>query len=216
MCSLNLNQNLHKLLDGVDDIVTQAKIYREVEKLIDEHNLEKLSTEDSALLKVLKDPEVTLKTYSNYLSSEGALKNTIKDYYREAQNFIRYIIRNDIGLISLTLVEVRGYLAAQRVKRKIRTNAYRRLIFSLKSYLKFLIKGNYIHLDLSDIKAPRKTDPVIEYLKDDDIEKLTKWLEIHGKPVHIVTVSLLLNCGLRRQELINLNWEHINYRDGEV
>ncbi len=119
MSNFSLQQNLHKLLDSVDDIVAQAKIYREVEKIIDEHNLEKLSAEDSALLKALKDPEVTLKAYNNYLSSEGASKNTIKDYYREAQNFVHYIVRNDIKLISLTLDEVRGYLAAQRTKRKI-------------------------------------------------------------------------------------------------
>ncbi len=216
MSSFSLQQNLHKLLDSVDDIVTQAKIYREVEKLIDEHNLEKLSAEDSALLKALKDPEVTLKAYDNYLSSEGASKNTIKDYYREAQNLVHYIVRNDIKLISLTLDEVRGYLAAQRAKRKICTNAYRRLIFSLKSYLKFLIKANYIYLDLSEIKAPTKTDPIVEYFRDDDIKKLTTWLEKFGKPVHIVTVSLLLNCGLRRQELINLNWEDTNFKDGEI
>jgi len=71
-------------------------------------------------------------------------------------------------------------------------------------------------LDLSEINAPTKTDPVVEYFRDDDIEKLTKWLEIHGKPVHFATVTLLLNCGLRRQEFINLNWEDINFKDLEI
>lgn len=217
MSGFSLIQDLHRLLDSVDNIVIQAKIYREIEKIINENNLEKLSNEDSNLLKTLKEPEITLKAFKNYLSSEGASKNTVKDYFREARKFIGYITRNDIKLINLSLEGVREYLATQREKRKIHTNSYRKLIFSLKKYLEFLMKNNYIHsLNLSEINTPTKTVAVVDYFKDDDIEKLTNWLKKSGKIVYILVVALLLNCGLRRQELISLNWEDINFKDMEI
>ncbi len=215
ICS-NLKGDLHKLLDSVEDIELQAKIFKAMDKTIKVFKLENPESQNSYVAKAAKDPEVTLELFKNHLSSEGAAKNTITDYGREADKFIKYLIVNKINLIGINITLIEGYLTLQRKKRNITTNGYRRLLFALKKYLKFLLDNDYIYLDLAKIDIPGKTDPVKDYLRDEDVERLIQYLNMSGTPLQLIVVALLLNCGLRRQELIDLEWENINFENGEI
>ena len=214
-CS-NLRGDLHKLLDSVEDIELQAKIFKAMDKTIKTFKLENPESQNSYVAKAAKDPEVTLELFKNHLSSEGAAKNTIADYMREADKFVKYLAANKINIIGINITSIEGYLTLQREKRNITTNGYRRLLFAVKKYLKFLLENDYIYLDLAKIVIPGKTDPVKDYLRDEDVEKLIQYLNESGTPLQMAVVALLLNCGLRRQELINLEWENVNFENGEI
>ena len=214
--NFNLISDLQKLLDSVEDIECMAKIYKVVDRTIRTFKLENPTAENSYVVKAIKDPEITLQAFRNHLLSKGAAKNTIDDYIREADKFVKYLVFNKIDIININITTVKEHLAHQREKRNLTTNGFRRLIFALKSYLKFLTESNYIYLDLAKIEIPDEIDPVKDYLRDKDVEKLIDWLKESGTITELVVVALLLNCGLRRQELIDLKWELINFENNEI
>ena len=214
--SSNLKGGLYELLDSVEDIELLARIYKEANKTIKTFKQQNPETQNSYVTKAINDPEITLKLFKNHLSSKGAAKNTIKDYEREADKFIKYLKAQKIEIVSINIMLVEEYIALQREKRNITTNGIRRLIFALKKYLKFLLENNYIYLDLEKIEIPGEVEPVKDYLRNEDVGKLIDYLISSGTPLQRAVIALFLNCGLRRQELIDLKWENVNFENCEI
>jgi site-specific recombinase XerD len=107
--------------------------------------------------------------------------------------------------------------------RNLSNNTYAKLVNCIKSFLKFLYGREYIGKDFSFlIKIPKKVASIKEYLSDMDIENIRNYLSRRKEKYRNenlrdkIIFYLGVECGLRRQEFINLNWEDINFDEGSI
>lgn len=214
-----LNSDLKKRIDGIDDPVISARIYKEIGKIIKEER-----ENDNGFLKpiieVLKDPYKLVERYLNYLRSDNKRESTIYDYCYEAKKFMGFLEKKGINYIDLDVV--REYLADRKRKGKLSSNGFRKLVFSLKSFLMYLKEIGLVIFDLEEIKSPKGIYNRQEIVTDTDFEKIVNYLargEEKYKNCNLrdtVIIYLLIDCGLRKQELIDLNWEDIDFGNGII
>jgi len=182
--------------------------------------------------KVISNPEVIVKNnidkkdiireYTTHLRSENKADLTIKDYLDTADKFISYLKQHGINIESLATGDIDNYLSLAR-SRNLSNNTYAKLINCVRSFLRFLYGRGYIGKDLASfIKVPSKVPPIKEYLSDLDIQKIKNYLSIRKEKYRnqnlrdLIIFNLGIDCGLRRQEFINLNWEDINFKENSI
>ena len=118
--------------------------------------------------------------------------------------------------------DVDGYLSLVR-SRNISNNTYAKLINCIRSFLRFLNQREYIKADFASlIKIPSKVESIKEELSDLDIKNIKNYLPARKEKYRnenlrdMIIFSLGIDCGLRRQEFINLNWEDINLKENSI
>jgi len=163
-----------------------------------------------------------IREYTNHLRSQNKADSTIKDYLNISVKFSSYLRKNRISLESLNMGDIDNYLSLVR-SRNISNNTYAKLINCIKSFLRFLYGREYIGKDFySLIKIPSKIAAIKEYLSDIDIENIKNYLSRRKEKYNnenlrdMIIFSLGIDCGLRRQEFINLNWEDINFDESSI
>jgi len=163
-----------------------------------------------------------IKEYTTHLRSQNKADSTIKDYLNISVKFTSYLIRNSISLESLTMSDIDKYLSLIRLK-NISSNTYVKLVNCIKSFLRFLYGREYTDKDFSSlINIPKKVASIKEYLSDMDIENIKNYLSVRKEKYKNenlrdkIIFSLGIDCGLRRQEFINLNWEDINFDENSI
>jgi len=197
------------------------------EKLLDLYkSLSGTKVEDKGNIEVLvgisKDIEDITKEYSTHLRSQNKADSTIIDYLGAAGKLILYMEKNKIELDSISMGDIDSYLSIVR-SRNISNNTYAKIVNCIRSFLHFLYGRNYIDKDLASfIKVPPKIKPIKEELSDLDIKKIRNYLSkrkerYRGENLRdTIIFSLGIDCGLRRQEFINLNWEDINFKENSI
>lgn len=197
------------------------------EKLLDLYkSLSGIKVEDKGNIEVplgiKKDIKEITKEYSTHLRSQNKADSTVKDYLGAAGKFILYMGKNKIEFESLTMSNIDNYLSFIG-SRNISNNTYVKILNCVRSFLKFLYGRNYIDKDLASfIKVPPKIKPIKEELSDFDIKKIRNYLEGRKENYKnenlrdLIIFSLGIDCGLRRQEFINLNWEDINFKEKSI
>jgi len=160
--------------------------------------------------------------YSTHLRSQNKADSTIKDYINISVKFTSYIKQNKINFESLTISNIDEYLSLVR-SRNLSNNTYAKLINCIRSFLKFLYGREYIKKDFSSlIKIPSKVQSIKEELSDIDIKNIKNYLSLRKEKYKNenlrdkIIFNLGIDCGLRRQEFINLNWEDINLKDNSI
>jgi len=163
-----------------------------------------------------------IKEYTTHLRSQNKADSTIKDYLNISVKFISYMRKNRTSLESLTMGDIDKYLSLVRSK-NISNNTYAKIVNCIRSFLRFLSSRDYIGKDFSSfINIPKKVASIKEYLSDIDIENIRKYLSRRKEKYNNenlrdrIIFSLGINCGLRRQEFINLNWEDINFKENSI
>jgi integrase/recombinase XerD len=163
-----------------------------------------------------------IKEYSTNLQSQNKADSTIIDYLGAAGKLILYMEKNKIEFESLTMSDIDSYLSLVR-SRNISNNTYVKILNCIRSFLKFLYGRQYIKRDLASfVKVPPKIKPIKEELSDLDIKKIKNYLLVRKEKYRNenlrdeIIFSLGIDCGLRRQEFINLNWEDINFKENSI
>ena len=162
------------------------------------------------------------REYAIHLRSQNKADSTIKDYLDISVKFSSYMRKNKISLGSLDMSDIDKYLSLVR-SRNLSNNTYAKLVNCIRSFLKFLYGREYIGKDFSSfIKIPEKVAAIKEYLSDMDIENIRNYLSRRKEKYKNenlrdrIIFSLGIDCGLRRQEFINLNWEDINLEENSI
>lgn len=108
-------------------------------------------------------------------------------------------------------------------ERNLSPNSYSKLVVVLRSFVSYLYKNKYIDSDIAqDLKVPRRVDKEREYLTISDINKITDYLDnrverYKGENLRDKLIILLgMNCGLRKAEMMKLNWEDINLEEQRI
>jgi len=163
-----------------------------------------------------------IREYTSHLRSQNKADSTIKDYVNIAVKFTSYIKQNNINFESLIMSDIDNYLSLIR-SRNLSNNTYAKLINCIRSFLKFLYQREYIKKDFSSlIKTPSKVESIKEELSDIDIKNIKNYLSLRKEKYRnenlrdMIIFSLGIDCGLRRQEFINLNWEDINFKESSI
>ena len=160
--------------------------------------------------------------YSTHLRSQNKADSTIKDYINISVKFTSYIKQNNINFESLIMSDIDNYLSLIR-SRNLSNNTYAKLINCIRSFLRFLNSRDYIGKDFSSlIKIPSKVESIKEELSALDIKNIKNYLPARKEKYRnenlrdMIIFNLGIDCGLRRQEFINLNWEDINFKESSI
>jgi site-specific recombinase XerD len=158
--------------------------------------------------------------YRDHLKIKNKADSTIADYSANALKLINYLIQNDINSNKLNIRDIEGYLAKNR-KKRISGNTYAKFVNCTRIFLSFLYDRGYIKDDIAKKIEPVKKVQVIEriILFDNEIKRIEDYLKNReSKEIYnlrdIILFYLGISCGLRRQEIINLNWNDIELDEG--
>jgi len=151
--------------------------------------------------------------YRNYLEIKNKADSTIADYCAKAIKLINYLIRNNID--TTTIKHIESYLAKNK-KKTISNNTYAKFVNCTRIFLKFLYDREYIETDISKkIEPVKKIQPIeIVVLFENEIGRIEDYIKSRNCKVvenlrDLIIFYFGISCGLRRQEIINLNWSDL-------
>ncbi|HZD60546.1 MAG TPA: site-specific tyrosine recombinase XerD [Anaerolineae bacterium] len=158
-----------------------------------------------------------LDSFINYISVEkGLAKNSIEAYKRDLSRYVAYLYESgvtsydDIAYDTILdyLKTLRNYYGDASVARKVA---------AIKSFHKFLVReGITDNFPTADIKAPKKAKKLPKALSVKQTEKLLN--QPMGPGISSIRdrsiIELLYSCGLRVTELVSLDIEDIDLKNG--
>jgi len=160
------------------------------------------------------------ESYKQFLVASNKASSTIKDYFNEVEKFLKYLKNKGLALTDLKQAIIIRYFSELRLKRNLTQNPYSKIIIIIKGFLKFLFSREYTDKDLASfLKIPPKVETIKELLSDIDIKRIENYLGIRKEKYKFenlrdsIIFYLGIDCGLRRQEFINLNWEEICFEE---
>ena len=172
---------------------------------------------------VFNDFENLLLQYINKLKAAGKAEITIKNYIVEVRRFLIFLKKGKYQLELLNTELLNSYLSKTRSDRRLARNAYSKLIVIVRGFLKFLYKNKIIAEDLSiDLTTPKKVRTEREYLSESDIEKVEEYMNnksenYRGENLRDKIIFYLgVRCGLRKSEIIHLDWKDINLEENKI
>lgn len=146
--------------------------------------------------------------------NKGLLPRSIQDYEAFIQMFVKYSGNIEISMLTSHLISdyIRGLYLKGLSKATIGT-----YLRNLKIFLKFCETNSYITTSLSTrVTIPKQPKKILTIYSDDEIKLIfskidikIEWLRYRNSAI----VALLLDCGLRLSEVVNLKRGDINYKD---
>lgn len=162
---------------------------------------------------------------------KGNSPNTIKNYSLNLKYFTDFIGDQKI-IEELTLQDLRNYLINLKTKPKaynhpfkpkeekpIKSISIQTYIRGLRVFIKWLHSEGYIAEDLhSQFKLPKATKKTIEILSDEEIERLLKTYRFNTEMGlrNACIIALMVDCGLRRNEVLTLDYDNIHIAQGII
>lgn len=154
-----------------------------------------------------------------HLKSLNRSHLTINDYISASKKFLSFLDSEKIKMESMNIMSVEKYISMKN-KKNIKNSSIIKIIHCIRSFLKFIHSRGYIDKDLASlVKTPRKEEIIKEFLSDIDIKKIENYLENREEKYRFENIRdkiifyLGINCGLRRNEFIKLNWENIDFNE---
>lgn len=158
--------------------------------------------------------------FLDYVSSYAAL-STVEYYKTNLDFFSKYILKVkntlDFNVQELTKSDYVGYISCQR-KKKIKNTSVRTYSRAVKVFLRYLYNENLIKDNITNnVKMPYPDNRIIVPLSSYDVVCIMRG--IANSPLryrNLLIFRLMLDCGLRKSEVINLNIGDINLKDNYI
>ena len=164
-----------------------------------------------------------IEYFISYITIEkAAAQSTVHKYRADLNRFQNFLKTNQItDFNNVKLSHVRSYLAYLASSFNYQSSSMANKIIIIKHFFSFLYKSGYTAKNPTEmIKTPPKTKKLPRALNEIELNKLLKAPEHIKNNRNIVRdrliLTLLAYTGIRRQELINLNWEDINLGENWV
>jgi site-specific recombinase XerD len=159
-----------------------------------------------------------IEYFISYITTEKvAALSTVHKYRADLHRFKNFILANHhiTDFNTVELKQVRSYLAYLASSYKYESSTMANKINILKHFFSFLTNAGYIDRNPTAlIKIPHKSKKLPRALNEIELAKLLKAPENmnnnRNKVRDKLILTLLAYTGIRRQELINLNWDDIN------
>ncbi|MEA1965639.1 MAG: tyrosine-type recombinase/integrase [Candidatus Aerophobetes bacterium] len=151
---------------------------------------------------------------------KGRSENTILAYKFELERFINYLKSQRIN--SLEKIEknhIRNFLIYLSKTNEKQGRA--RALSCIKSFLKYLVRENFLESNPSfGIDTPKINHKVPSYFTETEYLHLLNTIREYAPPKclkrDLAIVSLFLGTGIRRSELVNLDFNDVDLKEGKV
>ena len=162
--------------------------------------------------------EQFLQKYLTYLQIEkNCSPITLHCYRAELEKLLAYLDDKITHAGDIKIDLLRDYIYGSCQVRKLSPNSIYRLISIFKSFFNYLEENEIIYKNPTRVlKLPQKTKPVPLAVSDDDFKRLISCIKFSPARCrkNLVRDSLifymLYYCGLRKSELLNLNWDDVD------
>lgn len=154
---------------------------------------------------------------------EGSVRESTLDQYRsKLEHWTRDFTPPDLMLDSVAEEHIRPYIEANDVQTATQAMRYR----NIRAFLNWCVEADFIdESPLDQIDAPKEGKKEAPYLKPKDIDRLLDQIDRHvekqkGTPGPVPDddwlkemIVVAVGTGLRRSELINLQWRDVDLDD---
>ncbi len=162
----------------------------------------------------------TVQEFIYYLNVErGLSENTLASYRRDLNYFIEYLDAFSINQwADVKRTHIMKYLMEQKNRGKSPSTITRTLA-SIRSFFHFLLQeGMVTENPSSELESPKQEQKLPQVLSPEEIDKLLEQPDtsnFKGKRDKAM-LELLYATGMRVSELISLNIEHVDVRNGYI
>ena len=182
-------------------------------------------------LRQYKDIPQHARNFLSYLSTiKGKSDNTINEYYYDLRTFFRFMKCHrgiskyeefdslDCGDINLDFIsnimldDLYEYLMFASSDRDNSANARARKVSSLKSFFNYMSnKAHLLDVNITkELDSPKIPSRLPVFLSLDESLKLLESVDGEFKIRDYCIITLFLNCGMRLNELVNINISDIH------
>jgi len=149
---------------------------------------------------------------------------SIYQYRSELDKFNNYIsCSSTFDTLNITTSLIRNYIYSAKEKRNLSNTSICKLIAILKSFFNFLEEEEIIAKNPTrKIKTPKKNKSYPRVISRHEIDRIIdsiKFAPLRCRKNYIrdrLIISMLYYTGIRRSELLNLNWENLNLDNSSI
>ena len=149
---------------------------------------------------------------------EGKSEHTRQAYQRDIKQAAAFLVSNNKTVLNCEQNDIQAYLAS-RLQQGISSRSIARCLSSLRKYFQFLVRQNARTSDpTQDIASPTLGKPLPHTLNEEEVTALLKAPNT-STPLGLrdrTMIELLYACGLRISELISLELNQINLKQGVI
>ena len=162
------------------------------------------------------DWDSALSEFRVYLKIERSLSgNTVEAYMRDIGRLAGYIATQDAGIMpgDVTFAMIKDFLGFIN-EEIISPRSQARLISGIRSFFKFLLLGDKIKADPTElIEGPSTGRKLPEVLSIDEIDAILNTIDMSRPEAHRnrAMIEVLYSCGLRVSELVELRLTNLYF-----
>lgn len=164
-----------------------------------------------------------IQEFLSYLRLEkDASRETPAAYRSDLRPLEDFLVRERIApeLAHLTTPVLRRYFIWLQDEHRLAPASLRRKIYCYRSFSRYLAEQEYIPQDpMRKIRPPRDPKRIPIYLSEEELQRLLAAPEFLGGPYRLrdqIILHLLAYCGLRRSEVLPLDWDDVDLGAGTL
>ena len=155
------------------------------------------------LLKELSlEQKNAIERFKNYLTARRYSLSTVKTYSDAITTFLRFYAEKDLHKISN--LDIEFFNNEYILKNSYSASYQNQVVNAIKLFFK-VVKDKVIAIEL--IQRPRREHKLPNVLSKEEVKSILSAL---SNQKHIMMLSLIYACGLRRSELLNLSLKDIH------
>ncbi|MBM3924876.1 MAG: site-specific tyrosine recombinase XerD [SAR202 cluster bacterium] len=169
----------------------------------------------------------TVNSFLHHLVVEkGFSPNTLEAYRNDLNQFMEYVrgkVPSPNGAGTWSQVDMKlltEYVVDLRGKKRYRDSTAARKVAAIKSFFGFLLQEGLLDKDPSEsLTGPRPGRTLPKYLTEDEVNRLLEETKKESSPEgqrDYAILEMLYATGLRVSELVSLNQDDLNLREGYV
>lgn len=165
-----------------------------------------------------------IELFRSKLKEEDRSDNTIKNYVSDVNTFINYLegVHEVTGLLYIQQTVLKEFINNLQ-KSGLAVTTINRRIQSLKTFYSILMEKGLLNenpmLKIKALKVAKQNETL--WLDRNQVKRIFNVIDSQNVSDHVkyrvrAIISILVNCGVRVQELCDIKLEHLNWNNGLI